>query len=216
MNPTFSILNVPSADVFHDGVGDVGVHALDERHHGDDRGHRHDVAEHHHERPQLVGPDGAERELDGVEDLSHARSLNATGCRRRLQALADGRRPKSADYFLSFFSSGFTGSPSFRLRTELKGPVMTCSPGLQPREHLEVLVARDAGLDRHELGDAVADDEHALGFLPLSDRDGSSAAATVGSGVLARRFFSSRGGTHDLAVWIVDQLAHRHRLNGHR
>src|SRR5438552_148054 len=32
-------------------------------------------------------------------------------------------------------------------------------------EHLEVLVARDAHLDRHELGTAAPDDEHAFGFL---------------------------------------------------
>ena len=50
-------------------------------------------------------------------------------------------------------------------RTELYGPVITWSPGLRPDEHLEVLVAGDAHLDRHELGLAVAHDEDALGFL---------------------------------------------------
>ena len=44
-------------DLRHDGVGNISIHALDQGHDGDDRRHRHHVAEHHHERPELVGPD---------------------------------------------------------------------------------------------------------------------------------------------------------------
>ena len=45
---------------------------------------------------------------------------------------------------------------------------MTSSPALRPVEHLEVLLAGDAGLDRHERRAAVLDHEHALDFLALS------------------------------------------------
>src|SRR5262245_25738872 len=38
--------------------------------------------------------------------------------------------------------------------------------GLESVQDLEVLVAGDAHLDRHELRLAVADEEHAFGFLP--------------------------------------------------
>ncbi len=41
---------------------DGGVEPLDQRHHGDDRRDRDDVAEHGHERPQLRRPDGVERD----------------------------------------------------------------------------------------------------------------------------------------------------------
>ena len=67
--------------------------------------------------------------------------------------------------YFGFVVSTLTGSPSAMPRTELYGPVITWSPALRPDEHLEVLVAGDAHLDRHELGLAVADDEHAFGFL---------------------------------------------------
>ena len=42
------------ADARHDRVRDVAVHALDERHHGDDRRDGDDVAEDRQERTELV------------------------------------------------------------------------------------------------------------------------------------------------------------------
>src|SRR4029077_18647415 len=70
---------------------------------GDDRGHRHDVAEHGHQRSELGAPDRVERDEDGLDELVHF-----------------------------FLSSILTCAPSASPRTELYGPVITWSPGLRP------------------------------------------------------------------------------------
>ena len=66
-----AIVSDIGADIAHDRVGNHPVHALNERDDGDDRRHRDDVAEHRHERSQLVGPDGLKRDGDGIDDLVH-------------------------------------------------------------------------------------------------------------------------------------------------
>ena len=58
---------VVGADARNDGVADVGVHALDERHHGNDRGDGDDVAEHGQERAELVRPDRLKRDRRRLE-----------------------------------------------------------------------------------------------------------------------------------------------------
>src|SRR5437667_851229 len=59
---------------------------------------------------------------------------------------------------------------------------------LQPRQDLEILVAGDPHLDRHEFGAPIPDDEDAVGFFPRlprvelrggGDRFGGSAPAVV-------------------------------------
>ena len=64
---------VVGADVRDDGVGDVGVHPLDQRHDGDDRRDRDDVAEHGQERAELVRPDRLQRDGRRLEELVHCR-----------------------------------------------------------------------------------------------------------------------------------------------
>ena len=96
---------IVGADVADDRVRHHPVHALDEGDHRDDRGDRHDVAQHRHERSQLVGPDGLQRDQDGVEDLVHL--LVVGRLRFRL------------------FCCTLTSPPSESSRTELNGPVMT-------------------------------------------------------------------------------------------
>ena len=58
-------------DIADDGISHHPVHALDQRDDGHDGRDRHDVAEHRHERSQLVGPDGLKRDGDGIDDLVH-------------------------------------------------------------------------------------------------------------------------------------------------
>ena len=169
------------ADVGQDGVRDVAVHAADQRHHRDDRRHRDDVAQHGHERAQLAGPDGRQRERIGVEELLHA------------------RRPgvRSVGQVRSFGSSGLTMSPSFRSRTELNGPVMTLSPSFSPLSTSKYLSPAMPVLTGRKTRLLVADHEHALGFLPgLSGRQliGRRSARPA-----ALRLRSCFGCAHDLA-----------------
>src|SRR5690349_8014114 len=91
---------------------------------------------------------------------------------------------------------------------------------LQARQHLEILVARDPHLDRHELGAAVADDEDALHLLPRlpglqfrrrRDRLHAAAAAAARPPPLVGARL-----TYDLPVRVVDELAHGDRRNRHR
>ena len=80
------------ADVGDDGARDHRVHALNQRDDRHDRRHGDDIAEHGHERPQLVGPDGLQRDGDRFEDLVHdigggsARAGPALRTARRLPA----------------------------------------------------------------------------------------------------------------------------------
>ena len=118
---------------------DRRVQPLNQRHHGDDRRHRHDVAEHGHERPQLGGPDRVERDARRLEELVHFFS----------------------GALLSTFHEVAVGHAAHRVVRARDDLVAL----LQPGQHLEILVAGDAHLDRHELRLAVAHDEHALRFL---------------------------------------------------
>ena len=80
------------------------------------------------------------------------------------------------------------------------------------RQHLEVAVARDADLDRHELRASVADDENAFGLLARLSRlqlrrrrrRAAPGVRVLGAGLL-----------HDAALCVVDELAHGDGRNRH-
>src|SRR4030095_34475 len=101
---------VVGADTRENRVGDVAVHALDERDDGDDRRDRHDVSEHGQKRSQLVRPDRAQRDHRRLVELVH---------------------------FAGFDSAAgavliFTAAPSAIDRTDENGPVITASPSFSP------------------------------------------------------------------------------------
>ena len=54
-----------------DHPGDARVQPLHQRHDGDDRRNRDDIAEHGEQRAQLVGPDRLQRQARGFEELVH-------------------------------------------------------------------------------------------------------------------------------------------------
>jgi hypothetical protein len=64
------------ASLIEDGALDRRIQALDQRHHRDDRGHRDDVAEHRHQRPELGRPDCRERDEGGFDELVHGCDLH--------------------------------------------------------------------------------------------------------------------------------------------
>ena len=101
---------VVGADARNDGVADVGVHALDERHDGNDRGHGHDVAEHRQERAELVRPDRLKRDRRRLEEIGH---------------FAVGPVARGACSIL-------TAAPSASVRTDANGPTITLSPSFRP------------------------------------------------------------------------------------
>ena len=79
---------------------------------------------------------------DRFEDLVH-------GIGRRVRERPALRRQLRAASAMSA-AAACTASPSASSRTEANGPVITWSPAFSPLEHLEVLLAGDAGLDRRE------------------------------------------------------------------
>ena len=86
---------------------------LDQRHHRDDRRHRDDVAEHGHERSQLVRPDRAQRDARRFEELDIGITSVGRSVRESPPRPSPPRRRRSS-------------------RTELNGPTMTWSPTLAP------------------------------------------------------------------------------------
>ena len=141
-----------------DGARHHRVHALDERHDRHDRRDGDDVAEHGHERPQLVGPDGLQRDGDRLEDLVHAISIDGCDDGRRIAAATETESPVTGlrRHRRTRLSASLTSAPSASSRTEANGPVMTRSPAFSPDSDLEVALAGNADLDRHEDGAVVA------------------------------------------------------------
>src|SRR5439155_3793721 len=86
--------------------------------------------------------------------------------------------------------------------------------GLEARQHLEIFVARNAHLDRHELDAAAPDDEYAFGFLarlPRFELGGSrDGFYTTARSLLIARLL------HHLTIGVIDQLPHSNRGNRHR
>ena len=166
--------------------------------HRDDRRDRHDVAQHRHERSQLVGPDGLQRDQDGVEDLVHLLGVEPV-------AIAP-----------SLFCCTLTSPPSESSRTESNGPVMTWSPAFRPVEHFEVLLAGDAHLDRRE--DAHGRRGRRTRLRSPSACGRAAARSTprpVGLDAFAapapRRLFADQ-----LVLVVVEHLPHGQRLDRHR
>ena len=162
------------AGLVEDRVLHRGVQALDQRHHGDDRRHRDDVAEHGHQRSQLRRPRSPASAMPADSRIlfmigsggAGGRSLTLPACCRRVSIVHRDRRRRMP-------------------RTELYGPVTTSSPGFRPVEHLEVLVAGDAQLDRHELDLAVRGRRRRLRSPCASVR--ASAPRPTATGSIARR-----------------------------
>src|SRR5580692_10450077 len=81
------------------------------------------------------------------------------------------------------------------------------------RHHLEILVAGDAHLDRHELGLVRADHEHAFGFLaglPRLQFGRRRDRLRRSPPLVGLRLLDH------LAVRVIHELAHRDRRNRHR
>src|SRR5262249_25619173 len=134
------------ARLVEDLLLDRGVEALNERDHRDDRRDRDDVAEDGHEGPELGRPDRVERDFRRFPVFVHA-----------------SRQPQALLALL------FSVEP-------YQIPVLHAADGvvrtrdyliarLKAGDDLEVLVPGDAHLDGYELGVAVPEHEHTLGFL---------------------------------------------------
>ena len=91
------------AELRLDRVLDARVQALDERHHGDDRRDRDDVAEHGQQRAQLVRPDGLQ-----ARSLAASRNCCISVPLRRARGRSSRRRRCGR--------VTFTASPSFSVR----------------------------------------------------------------------------------------------------
>src|SRR5688572_3180518 len=87
---------------------------------------------------------------------------------------------------------------------------------LQSREHLEITLAGDAGLDDHERRLAVFHHEHAFGLFALFARLQLHRHRGRWRRLRRTELEPSSGRTlvvDDVALRVVEQLAHRHRLN---
>ena len=109
-------------------------------------------------------------------------------------------------------ASIFTAGAVFQLAHRAERPDDHLIADVHARQHLEVLLARDAGLHRREHRLVVADDEHALELfallagLQLLRRDGRAAAAAL------RRL---RFVAHDVAFLVHDHFADGRGLDRH-
>ena len=178
-----------------DRVLDARVQALHERHDGDDRRHRHDVAEHRQERAELVRPDRLQRD---------AAPIRGTGASALSASWRGAGQPPTV----------FTASPSFRPRTDANGPVMTSSPSFRPSSTSKYFSPAMPVLTGVKTAWPSLIDEHAFDFLARLAGLELGRAARVGA-AWRRAAASGARLAHDLALVVDDHLAHRHRLNRH-
>ena len=177
-------------DIADDGISHHPVHALDQRDDGHDGRDRHDVAEHRHERSQLVGPDGLKRDGDGIDDLVHRVVRSA-----RALLNPDGLSVRE-----------------FTDRRE--GPRDDLISSLESVQHLEVLLARDADFHRQVDGLSVADRKDTLRLLPRVSGWWLVGRAQRRFEIRSAATAVRRLANH-LALVVVEHLAHRQRLNRH-
>ena len=148
-----------------------------------------------------------------MNDRSLPAQMEASARRIGVDELLHARRPWSGQsgQVRSFGSSGFTASPSFKSRTELKGPVMTSSPALRPFSTSKYLSPAMPVLT----GMNVALASLIRKTPSVSFRVWPAGSGSVELDLRGRLLRVGLGLRDDLAGRVVDQLAHGHRLDRH-